>query len=128
VGLAPRNAFGAAAFWVAAPRTKCPPRGLARRPPAKSVDKQESLNNLRGAIQQTPAAPRYRPTNMTGAWQGTKLPSSVLQCPTPAEVAASDRDLALTFESDPTTGQTVCPAAQSSRDLTLLEARCERLS
>jgi len=51
----------------------------------------------------------------------------IAQCPTPAEVAASDRDLTITFESDPTVGQTVCSATQSSRDLTLLQAQVYRV-
>ena len=50
---------------------------------------------------------------------GMDVNAVIAQCPTPAEVAAIDRDLTLTFESDPTSGQTVCTAAQSSRDLTL---------
>ena len=49
------------------------------------------------------------------------------RCPTPAEVARSDRDLTITFESDPTVGRTVCSAAQSSRDLTLLQAQVYRV-
>ncbi len=51
----------------------------------------------------------------------------IARCPTPAEVAASDRDLALAFESDPTADRTVCTAAQSSRDLTLLQAQVYRV-
>ncbi len=51
----------------------------------------------------------------------------IAQCPTPAEVSASDRDLMLTFESDPTVGQIVCSAAQSSHDLTLLQAQVYRV-
>ena len=51
----------------------------------------------------------------------------IAQCPTPAEVAASARDLMITFESDPTAGQIVCLAAQSSRDLTLLQAQVYRV-
>jgi hypothetical protein len=50
----------------------------------------------------------------------------IAQCPTPAEVAAIDRDLVLTFDSDPTAGRTTCTAAQSSRDLTLLQAQVYR--
>src|SRR5215813_4161130 len=50
----------------------------------------------------------------------------IAQCPTPAEVAAIDRDLVLTFDSDPTAGRTVCTSAQSSRDLTLLQAQVYR--
>lgn len=50
----------------------------------------------------------------------------IARCPTPVEVAASDRDLTLTFESDPTVGQTVCTAAQSSRDMTLLQVQVYR--
>ena len=49
------------------------------------------------------------------------------RCPTPAEVARSDRNLTLSFEGDPTVGQIVCSAAQSSRDLTLLEAQAYRM-
>jgi len=51
----------------------------------------------------------------------------IAQCPSPTEVAASDRDLTLTFENDPTIGRTVCSAAQSSRDLTLLQAQVYRV-
>jgi hypothetical protein len=50
----------------------------------------------------------------------------VARCPTPAEVAASDRDFSLSFEADPTSGQIVCTASQSSRDLTLLQAQVYR--
>ena len=39
----------------------------------------------------------------------------------------SDFDLNLVFESDPTAGQIVCTAEQSSRDLTLLEAQVYRM-
>jgi uncharacterized protein YjdB len=49
------------------------------------------------------------------------------RCPTPSEVAVSDLDLSLVFESDPTAGQIVCSAAQSSRDLTLLQAQVYRV-
>ena len=49
------------------------------------------------------------------------------RCPTPSEVAVSDADLNLIFESDPTAGQIVCTAEQSSRDLTLLEAQVYRV-
>ena len=49
------------------------------------------------------------------------------RCPTPSEVAVSDLDLSLVFESDPAAGQIVCSAAQSSRDLTLLEAQVYRV-
>ena len=49
------------------------------------------------------------------------------RCPTPEEVARSDSDLTLSFEGDPTVGQSVCSAAQSSRDLTLLEAQAYRV-
>ena len=49
------------------------------------------------------------------------------RCPTPSEVAVSDFDLNLVFESDPTAGQIVCTAEQSSRDLTLLEAQVYRV-
>ena len=48
------------------------------------------------------------------------------QCPTPAEVSAIDRELVLTFERDPTSGRVICSAAQSSRDLTLLQAQTYR--
>jgi hypothetical protein len=51
----------------------------------------------------------------------------IARCPTPAEVAASDRDLMITFENDPTTGRIECTAAQSSRDLTLLQAQVYRV-
>ena len=51
----------------------------------------------------------------------------IAQCPTPAEVAASDLDLTLIFESDPTIGQVVCYTEQSSRDLTLLQAQVYRV-
>jgi hypothetical protein len=49
------------------------------------------------------------------------------RCPTPAEVIAADRDLTLSFDFDVTAGRTVCPAAQSSRDLTLLQAQTYRV-
>ena len=49
------------------------------------------------------------------------------RCPTPAEVAAADRDLVLSFDSDPSAGRVVCSAAQSSRDLTLLQAQTYRV-
>ena len=49
------------------------------------------------------------------------------RCPRPVEVARSDRDLTLSFEGDLTVGQIVCSAAQSSRDLTLLEAQVYRV-
>jgi hypothetical protein len=49
------------------------------------------------------------------------------RCPTPAEVVASDRDLRLSFDYDVTAGRTVCTAAQSSRDLTLLQAQTYRV-
>lgn len=49
------------------------------------------------------------------------------RCPTPAEVAASDRDLRLSFDYDVTAGRIVCTAAQSSRDLTLLQAQTYRV-
>lgn len=49
------------------------------------------------------------------------------RCPTPEEVAAADRDLMLAFDHDPTAGQAVCSAAQSSRDLTLLQAQTYRV-
>jgi hypothetical protein len=39
-------------------------------------------------------------------------------CPTAAELAAIDADLALTFESDPSSGTLVCNASAGSRDLT----------
>lgn len=39
-------------------------------------------------------------------------------CPTDAELAAVDADLALTFESDPSTGDLICTAMAGSRDLT----------
>jgi hypothetical protein len=42
-------------------------------------------------------------------------------------VAAADRDLVLAFDSDVTAGRTVCSAAQSSRDLTLLQAQTYRV-
>jgi hypothetical protein len=48
------------------------------------------------------------------------------RCPTPAEVAAADRDVVLSFDYDPTVGRAVCSAAQSSRDLTLLQAQTYR--
>ena len=51
----------------------------------------------------------------------------IARCPTPAEVAAIDADLTITFEDDPTAGQVVCTAAQSSRDLTLLQAQVYRV-
>jgi hypothetical protein len=50
------------------------------------------------------------------------------ECPSTADVAASDRDLMLTFENDPTAHfQVACTAAQSSRDLTLLQAQVYRV-
>ena len=71
---------------------------------------------------QTPAtpAPSPVPTFMDAN-------AAIAQCPTPSEVAASDRDLVLTFESDPTIGRTECTAAQSSRNLTLLQAQVYRV-
>jgi hypothetical protein len=51
----------------------------------------------------------------------------LVRCPTPSEVAASDRDLSLSFDSDVTAGRIVCTAAQSSRDLTLLQAQTYRV-
>ena len=70
----------------------------------------------------TPTAPSSAPTKMF-----RDANAIIAQCPTPAEVSASDRDLTLTFESDPTVGQIVCSAAQSSRDLTLLQAQVYRV-
>jgi len=49
------------------------------------------------------------------------------RCPTPAEVAAADRDLTLLFDYDVTAAGRVCTAAQSSRDLTLLQAQTYRV-
>jgi hypothetical protein len=67
-----------------------------------------------------PTAPSSTPT-----FESTN--DILARCPTPAEVASSDRDLTITFEGDPTVGQTVCSAAQSSRDLTLLQAQVYRV-
>lgn len=74
-----------------------------------------------GGGPQTPTTPTPTPTPIGDA-NGV-----ITRCPTPAEVAASDRDLTLTFENDPTIGRTVCSAAQSSRDLTLLQAQVYRV-
>jgi hypothetical protein len=75
-----------------------------------------------GGGTQAPAAPGGGPTS-------TAIDASAIiaQCPTAAEVAAIDRDLTLTFENDPTTGRVECPASQSSRDLTLLQAQAYRV-
>ena len=75
-----------------------------------------------GSESTTPTAPSPAPTETF-----RDANTIVAQCPTPAEVSASDRDLTLTFESDPTAGQIVCLAAQSSRDLTLLQAQVYRV-
>jgi hypothetical protein len=48
------------------------------------------------------------------------------RCPTSTEVGEIDRDLLLTFEGDPTAGTIVCSAAESSRDLTLLQTQTYR--
>lgn len=54
------------------------------------------------------------------------LPDSTINeiataCPTAAQVAAVDADLAITFDSDPTAPALVCHANQGSADLTLLQ-------
>ncbi len=68
------------------------------------------------------------PTTTTSSTPAFESANDILaRCPTPAEVATSDLDLSLLFEGDPTVGQIVCSAEQSSRDLTLLEAQAYRV-
>ena len=67
-----------------------------------------------------------------GDWVGIMVTAPdadtiLARCPTPSEVATSDLDLSLVFESDPTVGKIVCSAAQSSRDLTLLKGQVYRV-
>ena len=65
------------------------------------------------------------PTSPSGSAEDVN--AILARCPTAAEVAASDRDLLLSFDYDVTAGRTVCTAAQSSRDLTLLQAQTYRV-
>ncbi len=44
-------------------------------------------------------------------------------CPTAAEIAAIDKDLTFTYDTDPTAGTLVCTAATGSADLTRLQER-----
>src|SRR5262245_20631363 len=71
------------------------------------------------------------PTGLVAPSPVTPMPTDVnallAQCPTPAEVAVTDSALILSFEGDPTVGRIVCTAAQSSRDLTLLQAQVYRV-
>ena len=80
-----------------------------------------------GSESAAPTAPSSTPTPTFETANNESANDILARCPTPAEVASSDRDLTITFESDPTVGQTVCSAAQSSRDLTLLQAQVYRV-
>lgn len=81
----------------------------------------------RGSKSTSPDAPAPVVTP-TAPSEPVEAANAVLaRCPTPAEVAAADRDLLLSFDYDVTAGQTVCSAAQSSRDLTLLQAQTYRV-
>jgi hypothetical protein len=71
-----------------------------------------------------PTAPSAPPSPSDPAESADAI---LARCPTPAEVAAGDQDLRLSFDYDVTAGQTVCTAAQSSRDLTLLQAQTYRV-
>ncbi len=84
----------------------------------------------------SPSAPTPVPTSTpapTPAPTPTPVPpvtnaNAVLaRCPTPSEVSEIDRELVLTFENDPTAANVVCATAQSSRDLTLLQAQVYRV-
>ena len=72
-----------------------------------------------------PPAAVPTPTSPSGPVEDAN--AILARCPTPAEVAASDRDLSLSFDYDVTAGRTLCTAAQSSRDLTLLQAQTYRV-
>ena len=80
-----------------------------------------------GSESAAPTAPSSTPTPTFESANNESANDILARCPTSAEVARSDRDLTITFESDPTVGQTVCSAAQSSRDLTLLQAQVYRV-
>lgn len=73
----------------------------------------------------SPTAPTTTTTSSTPAFESAE--DILARCPTPAEVARSDSDLTLNFQSDPTIGQIVCSAEQSSRALTLLQAQTYRV-
>ena len=58
---------------------------------------------------------------------GEDASAIISRCPTPAEIAMVDRNLSLSFESDPTAGSVACTTTQSSRPLTLLQAQAYRV-
>ncbi len=73
-------------------------------------------------VYNTVEIPRARipqPGNVT-LTDTTLSPADVIlsSCPSEAELAAIDADLALTFEADPSAGNPVCTASAGSRDLT----------
>ena len=57
-------------------------------------------------------------------FQGRQLPRGGLS--SAAEIASINRDLRLSFESDPTRGTLVCSSAEGSSNLTLMQARVYR--
>jgi hypothetical protein len=68
------------------------------------------------------------PTPAATPSQTTTTPTETIEqlldrCPSPAELAAVDSSVSMTFTSDPSAGRLVCRAAQGSRDLTLLQER-----
>jgi hypothetical protein len=78
-----------------------------------------------GAAPPTAPAPPGPPIPPSPAMEDAD--AILARCPTPEEVAAVDRDLLLLFDYDVTAGHIVCSAAESSRDLTLLQAQTYRV-
>jgi hypothetical protein len=76
-----------------------------------------------GGRSTTPTSP-VSPTPPPGADDAAAI---LARCPTPAEVAAADRDFVLSFDYDVTANRIVCSVTQSSRDLTLLQAQTYRV-
>jgi hypothetical protein len=63
------------------------------------------------------------PTDTITAVREETVDDFFARCPTAEEIADLNRDLRLSFESDPTTGTLVCQASLGSADLTSLQKR-----
>jgi Repeat of unknown function (DUF5648) len=61
-----------------------------------------------------------------GLVEAQTIDQDLAKCPTPAEVATVNAELALSFETDPSAPALVCHASQGSVDLTLMKRRAYR--
>ena len=84
----------------------------------------QAIHRRCGNESAAPTAPSSTPTPTFESANNESANDILARCPMHRRKwRGCDRDLTITFESDPTVGQTVCSAAQSSRDLTLLWKR-----